>query len=78
MFEEIDENQTDQLIRYDPTLTFDLQMVIVKLMNHSLYPLIYNEIHEREAKNSFAAVFVGEKLKQFVAEFESLHHTNAD
>lgn len=58
LVEEIDENNPNQeQIQYNPRLKTNFSMIVVRLMTYSLYPIIYRDNHEREAKTKFKTAF---------------------
>ena len=52
-------------VTFDPHKTIDLQTVSVRLMTNSLYPVIFQDSHETQAKEKFTEHFKGNQYKFF-------------
>ena len=75
LVEETDDSQGKEQILFNPKLKINHSMVVARLMTYSLYPVIYRDNHEREAKLKFRAAFANlAKQSELVDLFEHEDH----
>ena len=70
LIEEKDESRPEETkVIFDPVKKVDSQLIIVRLMTQSSYPLIYDDKREQETKIKFTKVFMN-KYQELIKEID--------